>query len=87
MTQQGEVPQGAAARERFCIHYRTQPPGAYYGGIEYVAALQRLKADAAMRAAGNVEAFFWKDAPGVKVWLCHPCAAELALRNGSTSGS
>ncbi len=87
MTQQGEVPQGAAARERFCIHYRPQTPGSSYNGTEYVAALQRLKADAAVRASGNVEAFFWKDAPGVKVWLCHPCAATLALRNESTSGS
>jgi len=69
MTQQGEAPQGAAARERFCIHYRPQTPGSYFSGTGYVAAIQRLKADVAMRAAGNVEAFFWKDAPGVKVWL------------------
>jgi hypothetical protein len=87
MTQEGEVPQGAAARERFCIHYGMRPPGAYYGGTEYVAALQRLKADAAMRVTNNVEAFFWQDAPRVKVWLCHACAAALALGNEPTSGS
>jgi hypothetical protein len=64
---------------RSCIHYRTHPPGAYYGGIEYVAALQKLKASAAMQAVNKVESFFWNDAPKVQVWLCHECAAALGL--------
>jgi hypothetical protein len=73
------------ALTRFCIHHKAQPPGAYYSGTEYVAALQRLKADAAMTATGNVEAFFWKDAPIVRLWLCHECARALALRAEPTS--
>lgn len=79
MTQQGEEILNAA-QERHCIHYRAQPPGNYYSGTEYVAALQRLKGNAAMRAARNVEAFFWRDASAIKVWLCHQCAAIAELR-------
>ncbi len=77
-TEQGEGP-ASTAFVRYCIHYRKHPPGAYYGGIEYVAALQKLKASAAMQAVGNVESFFWNDAPKVQVWLCHECAAALGL--------
>ncbi len=80
MTDQGEALL-KTARERFCKHYRTSPPGTYYSGTEYVTALQRLKVNAAMQAASNVEAFFWKDAPLVNVWLCHECAGTMALRN------
>ena len=79
MTEHGEELL-TAARERFCKHYRTQPPGTYYSGTQFVAALQRLKVDAAVLAAGNVEAFFWKDAPLINVWLCHQCAGIVALR-------
>lgn len=80
MTEQGEALL-SAARERFCKHHRTKPLGTYYSGLEFIAALQRLKADAAVRAAGNVEAFFWKDAPLINVWLCHECAENMALRS------
>ncbi len=69
----------STAQVRYCIHYRAHPLGAYYSGREYVAALQKLKAKAAMQAAGKVEAFFWQDAPKVQVWLCHDCAVELGL--------
>ena len=79
MMEQEEAITGAA-RERFCKHHRTHPPGSFYSGTELVAALQILKAEAAVRAAGNVEAFFWNDAPLIKVWLCHDCAGTLALR-------
>lgn len=84
MTDQGKESL-VAARERFCIHHRKQPPGTSYSGMEYVAALQRLKVAAAMQAASNVEAFFWKDAPGVTVWLCHECAGTLTLRTEPAS--
>jgi hypothetical protein len=84
MTERSEEPRRTALM-RFCIHHKAQPPGAYYSGTEYVAALQRLKADAAVKATGNIEAFFWKDAPTVQLWLCHECARALALRAEPTS--
>jgi hypothetical protein len=70
------------AQERYCIHYRAQPPGNYYTGTEYVAALERLRGNAAMRAASNVEAFFWRDAAVINVWLCHECANVVGLETG-----
>ena len=79
MTQQGEEIANAA-QERHCIHYREQATGSYYSGKEYVDALQRLKGNAAMKAASKVEAFFWRDASVIKVWLCHQCAGAVALR-------
>ena len=70
------------AQERYCIHHRAQPPGNYYTGTEYVAALERLKGNAAMKAASNVEAFFWRDAAVINVWLCHGCADVVGLETG-----
>ncbi len=65
--------------ERHCIHHRRQVPGTYYGGEQYVAALQRLKASAVVQASRKVEPFFWGDARKVTVWLCAECAAEFGL--------
>lgn len=80
MTEQSEAAQDAEQfRTRYCVHYRAQQPGTFYSGALYVAALQKLKANAAMHAASKVEAFFWKDAPVIQVWLCLDCAVELAL--------
>jgi hypothetical protein len=78
MTQQN-TEKASAPQERYCLHYRTRPPGNYYKGTEYVAALERLKGDAAMKVARNVEAFFWRDASAIKVWLCHGCADVVGL--------
>lgn len=79
MTQQVEE-MGNAAQERHCIHYREQATGNCYSGTEYVEALQRLKGSAAMKAASNVEAFFWRDASMIKVWLCQQCASVMSLK-------
>ena len=75
------------AQERYCVHYRAQQAGSYYTGTEYVAALQRLRGNAAMKAASNVEAFFWRDAAVINVWLCHECADVVGLKTGTASPS
>ena len=66
-------------RERECVHRKGGAAGDFYGGEEYVSALMRLGGQGAMRVAGNVGAFFWSDAPHVRVWLCTDCAAEVGL--------
>ncbi len=53
--------------------------GNFISGKNYVAALQRLKGESAQRMARKVGAFFWRDAPNIKVWLCRECEAELKL--------
>jgi hypothetical protein len=65
--------------ERECIHRRQNKEGEFYRGDNYVAALQRLRSDAAMKMASKVGAFFWSDAPQVRVWLCADCAREVKL--------
>ncbi len=75
---QGEHQEEAAAVRR-CEHYRQQRLGADYGGEQYVDALHRLRASAAVAASRKVEPFFWHDAPKVRVWLCADCARELGL--------
>ena len=66
-------------RERECIHRQAGAAGDFYPGDVYVAYLQRLRGEAAMRMARKVTAFFWADAPRVRVWLCTDCAAEIGL--------
>jgi hypothetical protein len=68
-----------AMSERECIHRRQHKEGEFYRGDIYVAALQRLRSDAAMKMASKVGAFFWSDAPHVRVWLCGDCAREVKL--------
>lgn len=66
-------------RERECMHRDEGAAGEFYNGVFYVQALQRLRVDEAVQAAGKVSSFFWADAPHILVWLCDECAAELRL--------
>jgi hypothetical protein len=66
-------------RERECIHRDENADGEFYNGAFYVQALQQLPVDQAMQVAARVGSFFWADAPQIRVWLCHACAAELQL--------
>lgn len=66
-------------RERECIHRDEGAEGAFYNGVFYVQALQRLPVDAAVQVASKVSPFFWADAPLILVWVCHACAAEIGL--------
>jgi len=66
-------------RERECIHRDEGVEGAFYNGVFYVQALQRLPVDAAVQVASKVSPFFWADAPLILVWVCHDCAAEIGL--------
>jgi hypothetical protein len=67
-------------RLRECVHRRREAEGEYYGGVEYLEHLQRLRSDAAVRMAANVTSFFWADAAQIRIWLCEQCAAVLGLR-------
>lgn len=71
-----------AIRERECEHRRHGADGMFYEGMDYVASLQRLRADAALKVAAHVTAFFWSDARQTIVWLCGDCAEQLRLRRG-----
>jgi hypothetical protein len=66
-------------RERECVHRHTGAGGAFYPGEQFVSALQRMRGGAAVELARKVGAFFWSDAPRVRVWLCHDCAREASL--------
>lgn len=67
-------------RERECIHQDDDgAEGAFYNGVFYLQALQRLPVDAAVRMSSKVSSFFWADAPHILVWLCQDCASELRL--------
>jgi hypothetical protein len=66
-------------RERECIHWDEGVEGAFYNGVFYLQALQRLQVDAAVYMASKVSPFFWSDAPQILVWLCNDCASELRL--------
>ena len=66
-------------RERECIHQDDGREGAFYNGVFYVQALQRLPVDSAVQMASKVSPFFWADAPYILVWLCHDCAAKIHL--------
>ena len=66
-------------RERECIHRDDGPKGAFYNGVFYVQALQRLPVDSAVQMASKVSPFFWADAPYILVWLCQDCAAKIHL--------
>jgi hypothetical protein len=66
-------------RERECIHQNEGVEGAYYNGVFYVQALQRLPVDEAMKMAKKVTSFFWADAPHILVWLCDECAGRVGL--------
>jgi len=74
-----EVINEESGRERECIHRQRGAVGEFYQGDRYILALQRLRNDAAMKMASKVGAFFWSDAPHVKVWLCQDCATEIKL--------
>ena len=66
--------------ERECIHRdEAAADGDFFNGVFFVQALQRLRADEAVKIARKVSPFFWNDAPVVMVWLCRACAAELHL--------
>ncbi len=67
-------------RERECLHRQAGAPGDFYSGVLYVQALQKLRSDAAVRAARKIGPFFWSDAPLIRVWLCDACARETGLR-------
>ena len=71
--------EGEAVRERACVHYKRGEQAEAYAGEDYLRAFKRLKASDAMKVAGLVEAFFWSDAPTVRVWLCRGCAGVLGL--------
>lgn len=77
MSDQSQLEQMTMERE--CIHRKQPVEGNFYVGADYIKALQRLPGSAAMKMASKVGAFFWADAPKVKVWLCQDCAAELGL--------
>lgn len=66
-------------RERECIHQDDGAEGAFYNGVFYLQALQRLPVNAAVRMSSKVSSFFWADAPHILVWLCTDCASELRL--------
>ena len=66
-------------RGRDCIHRASGRAGAFYPGEQFVAALHRLRGEAGLRMARQVQPFFWADAPLVSVWLCEECAAEAGL--------
>lgn len=66
-------------RERECIHQDGGIEGAYYNGVFYVQALQRLPVDAALQMSRKVASFFWSDAQHILVWLCEDCAAQVGL--------
>ena len=66
-------------RVRECVHRASGVAGESYKGSIYVKHLQRLRTDAAMRAASKVMPFFWADAPQIIVWLCRDCAVEVGL--------
>jgi len=66
-------------RQRECIHQDDNVEGAFYNGVFYIQALQRLPVDAAVEMARKVGSFFWADAPNILVWLCNDCATELRL--------
>ena len=50
-------------RERECIHQDDGVDGAFYNGVFYLQALQRLPVDEAVKMSGKVSSFFWADAP------------------------
>jgi hypothetical protein len=66
-------------RERECIHQEDGVEGAFYNGVFYVQALQRLPVDDAVQMSRKVTSFFWSDAPQILVWLCDECAAQVGL--------
>jgi hypothetical protein len=66
-------------RVRECIHRASGAAGEFYRGSAYVKYLQRLRSEAAMRAAGKVTPFFWADAQQIIIWLCQECAVEVGL--------
>ena len=76
---QGGQQRGAEALVRRCVHSRRGAAGTDYGGSQYLAALQRLRATAAVEAARKVDALYWQDAAKVRVLLCADCARELGL--------
>ena len=65
--------------ERECIHREEAADGDFFNGVFFVQALQRLRADQALKVAHKVTPFFWTDAQRVLVWLCRECATELHL--------
>lgn len=65
--------------ERQCRHCEAGDAGTWHTGGEYLQALQRLRGGEALRLAGQVRAFFWSDAPLIRVRLCRTCAAGLRL--------
>ncbi|HEX8721873.1 MAG TPA: hypothetical protein VF736_14660 [Pyrinomonadaceae bacterium] len=74
-----EPPAEQPQRERECVHRRPGAAGDFYAGEQFVSALQRMRGGAALALARKVGAFFWADAPRVRVWLCHGCAREAML--------
>ncbi|HEX7317514.1 MAG TPA: hypothetical protein VF297_26675 [Pyrinomonadaceae bacterium] len=75
-----ETPAEQSHHERECIHRQKGAAGEFYAGDAYVSALQRMRGEAALALGRKVGAFFWSDAPRVRVWLCHACAREASLK-------
>ena len=73
-------------RVRECVHRAEGAAGEYYRGSAYVKQLQRLRTEAAMRAA-KVSSFFWSDASRILVWLCGASADEIGLRENETTAA
>ncbi len=71
--------QDSSLRERECVHRPYGVPGRFYQGQEFVAALYRLRGEAAVKVARKVQPFFWADADLLSVWLCADCAGEAGL--------
>lgn len=71
--------QDRALRERECVHRPSGVPGRFYQGREFVAALYRLRGEAAVKVARKVQPFFWADAHLLNVWLCEDCSKEAGL--------
>ncbi len=74
-----EIINEPAMRERECVHRSPSIEGSYYSGETYIRSLQRLRVDAALKVSSKVGAFFWSDAPMIRVWLCRDCASKIGL--------
>ncbi|MBC7930860.1 MAG: hypothetical protein H7Z38_09895 [Rubrivivax sp.] len=74
-------------RVRECVHRASGVDGEFYRGSVYVKYIQRLRTDAAMKAASKVTPFFWADAPQIIVWLCLDCAVEVGLEESKSDAA
>lgn len=66
--------------ERQCVHRANGAVGEYYRGDTYINSLQKVRGPHAFEIAQRVGAFFWADAPRMRVWLCSECASTLSVK-------